>query len=189
MEVDNILSLFSSISVANPDPRPDWSILRDPGRTYRNAGSDMASCRTAGIVRDVASCGGSGGDVGVAAGCGVAAWSSFRGVLLVLLLLYCYCTNVVRPRQGKSTFSFKSTEAKQIAGQGIEYILSPKQTRRPLPFLLSPSIFFMSHFSMVWSFRLRDKVQRTMDLIIWYLYNIVIIAKRWILRDEVLRAI
>ena len=71
-------------------------------------------------MRDVASCGGSGGDVGVAAGCGVAAWSSFRGVLLVLLLLYCYCTNLVRPRQGKSTFSFKSTEAKQIAGQGIE---------------------------------------------------------------------
>ena len=56
--------------------------MRDPGLTYRNAGSDMASCRTAGIVRDVASCVGSGGDVGVAAGCGVAAWSSFRGVLL-----------------------------------------------------------------------------------------------------------
>ena len=31
-----------------------------------------------------------------------------------------------------STFSSKSTESKQLARQGIEYILPPKQTRRPL---------------------------------------------------------
>ena len=41
-----------------------------------------------------------------------------------------------------STFSSKSTEAKQLARQGIEYILAPKQTRRPLPLLLSPSFFY-----------------------------------------------
>ena len=34
------------------------------------------------------------------------------------------------------TFSFKETKAKQLAQEGIEQILSPKQKRRPLPYLL-----------------------------------------------------
>ena len=41
-----------------------------------------------------------------------------------------------------STFAFKSTKAKQRARQGIECILPPKQTWRPLPYLLSPSFFY-----------------------------------------------
>ena len=32
--------------------------------------------------------------------------------------------------------------AKQLARQGIEQILPPKQTRRPLPCLLIPSFFY-----------------------------------------------
>ena len=40
-----------------------------------------------------------------------------------------------------SSFSFKSTEAKQLTRQGLEHILPPKQTRRPLPCLLIPSFF------------------------------------------------
>ena len=40
-------------------------------------------------------------------------------------------------------WSSKSTEAKQLSRQGIEQNLPPKQTRRPLPWLLSPS------FSMI----------------------------------------
>ena len=39
------------------------------------------------------------------------------------------------------SFSSKTTEAKQIAWQGIKKILSPIQTRRHLPLLLSPSFF------------------------------------------------
>ena len=38
-----------------------------------------------------------------------------------------------------STFSSKSTETKQLARQGIEAVLPPKQTGRPLPLLLSHS--------------------------------------------------
>ena len=41
-----------------------------------------------------------------------------------------------------STVSFKSTETKQLARQGIEKILPPKPTRRPLPSLLFPSFFY-----------------------------------------------
>ena len=41
-----------------------------------------------------------------------------------------------------STFSSKSTEAKQLARQEKEYILTPKQRRRPLPLLLSPSFVY-----------------------------------------------
>ena len=37
---------------------------------------------------------------------------------------------------------FKSSSAKQQARQGIEYILPPKQKRRPLPLLLSLSFFY-----------------------------------------------
>ena len=43
-----------------------------------------------------------------------------------------------------STVSSKFTEAKQLAQQGIEQNLSPMQTRRPLPLLLSPSFFYGS---------------------------------------------
>ena len=39
-------------------------------------------------------------------------------------------------------WSSKSTEAKQLSRQGIEQNLPPKQTRRPLPWLLSPSFFY-----------------------------------------------
>ena len=41
-----------------------------------------------------------------------------------------------------STVSFKPIEAKQLARQGIEQNLPPKQTRWPLPLLLSPSIIY-----------------------------------------------
>ena len=41
-----------------------------------------------------------------------------------------------------SSFSFKSTESKQLTRQGIEHILPPKQTRRLLPCLLIPSFFY-----------------------------------------------
>ena len=36
-----------------------------------------------------------------------------------------------------STFSFKQTKVKQLAQQGIEQTLPPKQTRQPLPRLLN----------------------------------------------------
>ena len=46
-------------------------------------------------------------------------------------------------RKGRIHPSFsKSTESKQLARQGIEQILSPKQTRRPLPCLLILSSFY-----------------------------------------------
>ena len=41
-----------------------------------------------------------------------------------------------------STFSFKSTEAKQLARQGFELILPPKQKWGPLSLLLSPSFLY-----------------------------------------------
>ena len=41
-----------------------------------------------------------------------------------------------------SSFSCKWTEAKQLTRQGIEHILPPKQTRRPLPSLLILSFFY-----------------------------------------------
>ena len=41
------------------------------------------------------------------------------------------------------TFSSKSTEAKQLAWQGIEKILPPKQTPRPLPLLPSQSFVYV----------------------------------------------
>ena len=41
-----------------------------------------------------------------------------------------------------SSYSSKSTEAKQLARQGIEQNLPPEQTRRHLPLLLSPSFFY-----------------------------------------------
>ena len=42
-----------------------------------------------------------------------------------------------------STVSFKTTETKQLARQGIEQILPSKQTRRPLPCLLFQSVFYV----------------------------------------------
>ena len=47
-------------------------------------------------------------------------------------------------KRSNSTYSSKKTQAKQLARQGIEQILPPKQTRRPLPCLLSPSFFYGS---------------------------------------------
>ena len=44
-----------------------------------------------------------------------------------------------------STVSSKKTQAKQLALQGIEQILPPKQTWRPLPCLLFPSFFCASN--------------------------------------------
>ena len=41
----------------------------------------------------------------------------------------------------KSASSSTRPSAKQLAGQGLEYILSPKQQRRLLPFLLYLSFF------------------------------------------------
>ena len=41
-----------------------------------------------------------------------------------------------------STVSFKRTKTKQLTWQGIEQILPPKQTRRPLPSLLFKSFFY-----------------------------------------------
>ena len=45
------------------------------------------------------------------------------------------------------TASSNSTEAKQLARQGIEQMLPPKQTRRPLPCLLSVIISFFYDMS------------------------------------------
>ena len=45
-------------------------------------------------------------------------------------------------KRSNSFYISKSTEAKQLARQGIEQILSPKQTRRPLPCLLILSFFY-----------------------------------------------
>ena len=42
-----------------------------------------------------------------------------------------------------SCYSSKSSWAKQVARQDIELILPPKQQRRPLPFLLYKSFFYM----------------------------------------------
>ena len=44
-----------------------------------------------------------------------------------------------------STVSSKPTEAKQLARQGIEQNLPPKQMQQPLPLLLSPSFFYDQH--------------------------------------------
>ena len=41
-----------------------------------------------------------------------------------------------------STVSSKPTKAKQLARQGIEQNLLPRQMQRPLPCLLSPSFFY-----------------------------------------------
>ena len=45
--------------------------------------------------------------------------------------------------RSNSSYSTKSTEAKQLAGKGIEQNLPPKRTRRPLSLLLSPSSMFI----------------------------------------------
>ena len=41
-----------------------------------------------------------------------------------------------------SSYYSKSSQAKKLAQLGMEYILPPKQKRRPLPFLLSSSFFY-----------------------------------------------
>ena len=41
-----------------------------------------------------------------------------------------------------SSYSSKKTKAKQLAQQEIEQIPPPNQTRRPLPWLLSPTFFY-----------------------------------------------
>ena len=48
----------------------------------------------------------------------------------------------IRKNRTNSTVSSKSTEAKQLARQGIEQNLPPKQTRRPLLLILSLSFFY-----------------------------------------------
>ena len=45
--------------------------------------------------------------------------------------------------RSNSSYSTKSTEAKQLAGKGLEQNLPPKRTRRPLSLLLSPSSMFI----------------------------------------------
>ena len=45
--------------------------------------------------------------------------------------------------RSNSSYSTKWTEAKQLAGKGIEQNLPPKRTRRPLSLLLSPSFFYV----------------------------------------------
>ena len=45
-------------------------------------------------------------------------------------------------KRSNSSYFSKSTEEKQIVRQGIEQILPPKQTRRPLPCLLSLPFFY-----------------------------------------------
>ena len=55
----------------------------------------------------------------------------------------------VMKRLNSSYFS-KSTEAKHLARQGIEQILSPKQMRRPLPFLLILSFFYGVQGQRLW---------------------------------------
>ena len=52
-----------------------------------------------------------------------------------------------KKRLNTSYFS-KSTEAKQLAWQGIEQVLSPKQTRRPLPCLLIIFFFYAIHVGL-----------------------------------------
>ena len=48
----------------------------------------------------------------------------------------------VLKKWSNSSYSFKSTETKQLARQGIKQNLSLKQMRRTLPLLLSPSFFY-----------------------------------------------
>ena len=70
--------------------------------------------------------------------------------LIVNNIFYLYTVTlrvcVVRKKylEEKDDFNlfFKSTEAKQLAQQGIEQILPQKKVRRPLPLLLSPSFFY-----------------------------------------------
>ena len=53
-----------------------------------------------------------------------------------------------------SSYSSKSTKAKRQARQGIEQILPPKQTRRPLHLLFSPSFFndvLVGGFESAWN--------------------------------------
>ena len=53
-----------------------------------------------------------------------------------------FVENDIKEKVEFSSVSFKTTEAKQLARQGIEHILPPKQTRRLLPCLLIPSFFY-----------------------------------------------
>ena len=50
-----------------------------------------------------------------------------------------------------SSYSSKSSQAKQLVQQGIEQILPPKQKRRPLPFLLSLSFFYGTRTHTYWT--------------------------------------
>ena len=56
-----------------------------------------------------------------------------------------------------SIVSSKSTEAKQLARQGMEQNLPPKQTRPPLPLLLSPIL-------LLWSWHSRTANSAIVDL-------------------------
>ena len=54
-----------------------------------------------------------------------------------------FVENGIKEKAEFSSVSFKTTEVKQLARQGIEHILPPKQTRRPLSCLLILSFFYV----------------------------------------------
>ena len=55
-----------------------------------------------------------------------------------------FVENDIKEKVEFSSVSFKTTEAKQLARHGIEHILPPKQTRRPLclAFCFNPSMIY-----------------------------------------------
>ena len=57
--------------------------------------------------------------------------------------VFCPCSLCLTSYLSKiESISSKSAEAKQLAWQEIEQFVPPKQTRRPLHLLLSPSFFY-----------------------------------------------
>ena len=63
-----------------------------------------------------------------------------------------------------SSYSSNPSSAKQLARQGIEYIQSPKQQRRPLPFLLYLSFFMLPSYSILMVEQLL-KIRRGVDIL------------------------
>ena len=100
--------------------------------------------------------------------------------LIVNNIFYLYTVTlrvcVVRKKylEEKDDFNlfFKSTEAKQLAQQGIEQILPPKKVRRPLPLLLSPSFFYavcVQWIKIIWNSQAakKDRSLSTPPSILW----------------------
>ena len=65
------------------------------------------------------------------------------------------CTRMIWKKRMNSTYPSQSSLANQLALQGIEWIIPPKQKPRPLHFLLSLSFFYDSRsfvFFIFWIF-------------------------------------